>query len=457
MSIIRPLVFVLSFFVLIIGCTNNKMMEHDLSASPNQDKFIMERSMIGVVFNDKSVYPVYTVLTKSFYTNDSRLRQFSSIESPYLKSIDTKYTYFANGNKEVSSVTKSRDQNEIRSSENYYLGLYQIKDGSSMDINKDENGRITKITDKSSSDLKVTSFTYHTDSTVVTAFRIGSDTTVTDVLNTANEVMHWYRSVGDKIIETTEYNLVQNKNIQGDFHEIYRDDTSHVIKLMDYHGNVLRKERFVRGKLIEDIKPSYLSYKNGIHWYIYPFLSENSALITKRRYNDGSEEFIVRLENQKLKSNVKEYLDDYRSINQLFSETETSLKNSINEKENNDTKEEINEKENNDTKEEINESEIRSEIESGRGYFWANESEQTITILVFTSENFLIEGHIKVNGGAVKNLSLKGKWQLVDSKTAIGRYNNNPDVVTRWIFNDDYTHLTNNKGGVFERKWTSKE
>ena len=49
-----------------------------------------------------------------------------------------------------------------------------------------------------------------------------------------------------------------------------------------------------------------------------------------------------------------------------------------------------------------------------------------------------------------KIIDISGKWSAVDSQNAEGVIDGN-NVSVSWVFSDDYSILTNNKGVVFNR------
>ncbi len=49
-----------------------------------------------------------------------------------------------------------------------------------------------------------------------------------------------------------------------------------------------------------------------------------------------------------------------------------------------------------------------------------------------------------------KLVDLSGSWNSVDNKNAKGIFSGN-NVSVNWVFSDDFSSLTNNKGVVFKR------
>ena len=49
-----------------------------------------------------------------------------------------------------------------------------------------------------------------------------------------------------------------------------------------------------------------------------------------------------------------------------------------------------------------------------------------------------------------KLVDLSGSWNSVDNKNAKGVFSGN-NVSVNWVFSDDFSSLTNNKGVVFKR------
>ena len=100
-------------------------------------------------------------------------------------------------------------------------------------------------------------------------------------------------------------------------------------------------------------------------------------------------------------------------------------------------------------------SELVKEIGTSYGYIWEsiNIESQLYTTLAFDGLGFRITVY-SMNGKTNSEdfntmMNLSGKWNAIDNHNAEGIYENNASV--NWSFDDSYSTLTNDKGGVFKR------
>ena len=101
-------------------------------------------------------------------------------------------------------------------------------------------------------------------------------------------------------------------------------------------------------------------------------------------------------------------------------------------------------------------SELVKEIGTSYGYIWEsiNIESQLYTTLAFDGLVFRITVY-SMNGKTNSEdfttmMDLSGKWNAIDNQNAEGVYEQN-NVVVNWIFDENYSSLTNNKGVVFNR------
>jgi len=100
--------------------------------------------------------------------------------------------------------------------------------------------------------------------------------------------------------------------------------------------------------------------------------------------------------------------------------------------------------------------ELTNEIGTSYGFIWEYidiDSELYTTLafdgLIFRQSAYLMNG--KTNSeDFTKIIDISGKWSAVDSQNAEGVIDGN-NVSVSWVFSDDYSILTNNKGVVFNR------
>lgn len=96
------------------------------------------------------------------------------------------------------------------------------------------------------------------------------------------------------------------------------------------------------------------------------------------------------------------------------------------------------------------------EIGTSHGFIWEyiDIETQLYTTLAFEGLIFRQSAY-SMNGknnseGFTKIIDVSGKWSAIDSKNAEGVIEGN-SVLISWVFSDDYSTLTNNKGVVFTR------
>ena len=100
--------------------------------------------------------------------------------------------------------------------------------------------------------------------------------------------------------------------------------------------------------------------------------------------------------------------------------------------------------------------ELTNEIGTSYGFIWEYidiDTELYTTLafdgLIFRQSAYLMNG--KTNSeDFTKIIDISGKWSAVDSQNAEGVIDGN-NVSVSWVFSDDYSTLTNNKGVVFNR------
>jgi hypothetical protein len=100
-------------------------------------------------------------------------------------------------------------------------------------------------------------------------------------------------------------------------------------------------------------------------------------------------------------------------------------------------------------------SELVKEIGTSYGYIWESidiETQLYTTLafdgLVFRITVYSMDG--KTNSEDFNTMmDLSGKWNVLDKQNVEGIYENNVSVI--WSFDDSYSTLTNDKGGVFNR------
>jgi hypothetical protein len=100
--------------------------------------------------------------------------------------------------------------------------------------------------------------------------------------------------------------------------------------------------------------------------------------------------------------------------------------------------------------------ELINEIGTSYGFIWEYidiDTELYTTLafdgLIFRQSAYLMNG--KTNSeDFTKIIDISGKWSADDSKNAEGVIDGN-NVYVSWVFSDDYSTLTNNKGVVFNR------
>lgn len=100
-------------------------------------------------------------------------------------------------------------------------------------------------------------------------------------------------------------------------------------------------------------------------------------------------------------------------------------------------------------------SELVKEIGTSYGYIWEsiNIESQLYTTLAFDGLVFRITVY-SMNGKTNSEdfttmMDLSGKWNALDNQNVEGIYENNASVI--WSFDESYSTLTNDKGGVFKR------
>lgn len=106
---------------------------------------------------------------------------------------------------------------------------------------------------------------------------------------------------------------------------------------------------------------------------------------------------------------------------------------------------------------EIDENKILTpNIGTSSGYIWEsiNNEAQIYTTLAFDDLIFRTTVY-STNGKTnsedfTKVIELSGSWNALDNKNAKGVISSNNVAVT-WVFSDDYSSLTNNKGVIFKR------
>jgi len=100
--------------------------------------------------------------------------------------------------------------------------------------------------------------------------------------------------------------------------------------------------------------------------------------------------------------------------------------------------------------------ELVKEIGTSYGYIWEsiNTEAQIYTTLAFDGLKFRTISYLMNGESNSENLTklivLSGSWHSNDQKNAEGTYDQN-NVTVNWKFADDYSNLTNNEGGVFNR------
>jgi len=101
-------------------------------------------------------------------------------------------------------------------------------------------------------------------------------------------------------------------------------------------------------------------------------------------------------------------------------------------------------------------SELTPEIGKSYGYIWEsiNKEAQVYSIIIF--EGLIFHQSVyNMNGGS--NLDdfilvgeVSGKWRAIDSRYAQGK-SDEKNISMDWVFDEDYSTLTNNKGKIFKR------
>ena len=96
------------------------------------------------------------------------------------------------------------------------------------------------------------------------------------------------------------------------------------------------------------------------------------------------------------------------------------------------------------------------EIGTSYGFIWEymdTETDLYTTLafdgLIFRQSAYLMNGKNNSEDFS-KIIDISGKWSAADSKNAVGVIEGN-NISVNWIFSDDYSSLTNNKGVVFNR------
>ena len=96
------------------------------------------------------------------------------------------------------------------------------------------------------------------------------------------------------------------------------------------------------------------------------------------------------------------------------------------------------------------------QIGTASGYVWEsinNEAQLYTTLafdgLIFRTTAYMMNGQTN-SENFTKVIDVSGKWTAIDAKKAKGIIDAN-NVSVSWIFSEDYSKLTNNKGVIFKR------